>query len=77
MAYKLEKTLKQNATSIKNVVSNLCEFVDGVCLATVSGYSIYTALKHSDFWYRVLLFAGLVIALQAFVLLVRHFNYSK
>lgn len=74
----LQSAIKQNAAAIRNVVKNLCEFVDAACLAGVSGYSIIEALKHKgEFRYEVLLFAGLVIALQAFVLLVKHFNYQK
>lgn len=76
--YQLKTAIKTNATATKNVVKNLCEFVDAACLAGVSGFSITEALKHKGvFWYEVLLFAGLVIALQAFVLLVRHFNYNR
>lgn len=76
--YQISKLVKTEATAIRNVVKNLCEFVDAACLAGVSGYAITEALKHhGKFWYELLLFAGLVIALQAFVLLVRHFNYSR
>lgn len=72
---KTKQWFGSNWTTTKIVWSNLCEFVDAACLASVSGFGIYTALQHKhEFWYDALLFAGLVIALQAFVLLVRHFN---
>lgn len=71
---KVKNWLKTNWKTTKTVWSNLTEFVDAVCLGSVSGFSIYTALHQKGFWYKLLLFAGLVIALQAFVLLVRHFN---
>lgn len=58
----------------KTVLKNLSEFLDAAALAAVSGYSIDEALKHQTFWYKVLLVAGVLIALQAFVLLVKHFN---
>lgn len=69
-------TVSKNWTSTKVICANVAEFVDAACLAIVSGFAIYQArygnLKKA--WADVLLFAGLVIALQAFVLLVRHFN---
>ena len=69
--------VQENWTVTKTVFHNLVEFTDAACLGITSGFAIYqartnTGLKH--LWANVLLFAGLVIALQAFVLLVRHFN---
>lgn len=70
-------------TKIKEVVSvtktcwdNAQELVDAACLASVSGYSIYESLQpnHKSGWYRALLIAGIVIALQAAALFVRHLN---
>lgn len=63
-----------NWNTTKVVAKNVAEFTDAAALTAVSGYSIYEALKHSSVWYRGLLVAGVLIALQAFVLLVRHFN---
>jgi len=71
-------TVKQNWSATKVVTKNVSEFVDAACLAIVSGFAIYQA-RYSDLkklWADILLFAGLVIALQAFVLLVRHFNHQ-
>lgn len=74
-------TIKQNWSATKVVTKNIAEFVDATCLAIVSGFAIYQAhfgnLHLSKVYSDVLMFAGLVIALQAFVLLVRHFNYNK
>ena len=62
----------------KRVIKNLSELVDAACIAGVTGFGIYEALKHNgNHWYELLLFAGLLVALQAFVLLVRFFNYEK
>lgn len=74
---KVAQTIKDNIVTTKTVLKNVGEFVDASCLAAVSGFAITEALRHSGFWYKALLFAGVVIALQAFILLVRHFNYSK
>lgn len=73
---KIKDNLDYYGSSIKTVTKNVCEFADAAALAGVSGYSIYEALQpaHKTFWYRALLVAGVLIALQAFVLLVKHFN---
>lgn len=65
-----------NYTAAVVIVKNVFELADAVALTAVSGYAIYQALAnlHKSFWYYGLLFAGVLIALQAFVLLVRHFN---
>lgn len=74
--YMKDKILS-NVTTTKTVLKNVSEFVDAACLSAVSGFAVSEGLKHTGFWYKALLFAGVVIALQAFVLLVRHFNYSR
>jgi hypothetical protein len=73
---KTKALVKENVETTKVVLKNLGEFTDAVCLTAVSGYAIYEALQknHRTFAYKLLLVAGCVIALQAFVLLVRHFN---
>lgn len=77
----IKQLVKANWSATTVVAKNLAEFVDAACLAIVSGFAIYQAhfnkLHMGRFYGYVLLFAGLVIALQAFVLLVRHFNYKK
>lgn len=74
----LKTLIKSNWSAATIVVKNLAEFVDAACLATVSGFAIYQVhfnkVHMSRFYGYVLLFAGFVIALQAFVLLVKHFN---
>jgi hypothetical protein len=74
---KTKEALVKDWSSLKTITKNVFEFTDGICLASVSGFSIYEALNHRSMWYKALLFAGLVIALQAFVLLVRHFNKAN
>lgn len=72
---KIKDWFTRNWKTTKIVVTNAIEFLDAACLAGVSGYAIYSALTHQrNIWYKLLLFAGMVIALQAFVLLVKHFN---
>ena len=67
--------LKSNWQSAKVVTKNFLEFTDAACLAAVSGWAIHSALRAgAEGWYMLLLVAGCVIALQAAVLLVRHFN---
>lgn len=76
MIKKLKTWFGKNWTTTKVVLKNVSEFVDAAALAAVSGYAIYEALQsnHKSFWYKALLIAGVLIALQAFVLLVKHFN---
>lgn len=71
---KIKNWFIRNWKTTKIVVTNALEFLDAACLAGVSGFAIYSALTKHTIWYKVLLFAGCVIALQAFVLLVKHFN---
>jgi ABC-type transport system involved in cytochrome c biogenesis permease subunit len=71
------KTKANEVTSItKTCWSNAQELVDAACLGAVSGYSIYESLQkgHTSGWYKALLVAGIVIALQALSLFVRHLN---
>jgi len=73
---KIKDNLDYYGSTIKTVSKNVAEFCDAAALSAVSGYSIYEALQpaHKSFWYKALLVAGVLIALQAFVLLVKHFN---
>jgi hypothetical protein len=68
--------VKQNYQTAKTVTKNVIEFYDALCLAGVSGFAIWQALDkyRGSFWYKLLLLAGVTIALQAFILLVRSFN---
>jgi len=70
----IKDTAIKDFNTAKVIWKNFIELMDAVCLTAVSGYSIYEALRHTQLWYKALLFAGVVIALQAFVLLVKHFN---
>lgn len=56
------------------VGKNAFEFVDAACLSVVSGYAMYQGWHNATWFGWILRFAGAAIALQAFVLLVRHFN---
>lgn len=71
---KITDWLKKNWLAVKTVSKNFAEFLDASCLLAVSGFSGYEALHNSGIWYKLLMFASAVIGLQAFVLLVRHFN---
>lgn len=64
----------KDINTAKVIWRNFVELLDASCLTVVSAYAIYEALKHNQWTYKGLLFAGVVIALQAFVLLIRHFN---
>lgn len=72
----MKNNLLSYSVTARTVTKNVCEFLDALALTAVSGYSIYEALQpnHKSFWYKGLLIAGVLIALQAFVLLVKHFN---
>ena len=68
--------VKDNWQSTKTVTKNVAEFVDATCLGIVSGFAIYTAQRTTErnLWEWVLLFSGVAIAFQAFLLLVKHFK---
>lgn len=72
---KFKSAVSNFTATTRNVWANASEFVNASCLAAVSGYSGYQALQHiKDNWYRALLFASVVIALEALTLYLRHFN---
>jgi hypothetical protein len=72
---KIKDKINENVNTAKVVWKNFLEFTDATCLAVVSGYAIYEALHHKgDFWYMALILAASIIAVQAFVLFVRHLN---
>lgn len=73
---KVKSSVKQNYDQARLITRNVAEFVDAVCLTIVSGFAIYTYVHtvHRTLWDFALGFAGVAIALQAFVLLVKHFN---
>jgi hypothetical protein len=68
--------VKKNWSTTCVVFKNFVEIVDAACLAGVSGYAIYVELHntHKHVWDYALLYAGLAIALQAFILFVRALN---
>jgi hypothetical protein len=59
------------------VARNIADFADAAAVAAVSIYSLNASLHHKGGWYKLLLVASVLIALQAFWLFVRHFNYTK
>lgn len=72
---KFKNTVSEFIATTKNIWANASEFVNASCLAAVSGYAGYQALHNlQDNWYKALLFASIVIALEALTLYVRHFN---
>ena len=72
--HKSSEAVKRNWKTTKVVVKNLVELVDAVALAAVAGFAIYSSLGETANWYKALLGAGVLIAVQATLLLVRHFN---
>lgn len=72
----LVEQLKTRWTDCKRVCNNVAEFLDACFLATVSGYAIYVFVHTADktLWDWALGLSGVAIALQAFLLLVKHFN---
>lgn len=72
---KIKDNITRNWKTTKIVGRNLLEFTDAICLTAISGYAITEAFaQRNEFWYQLLLFAGLVVAIQAFLLLVKNFN---
>ena len=70
------KKVKKGAETANTILKNFAEMVDAACLAGVSGYAIYTEVhtQHKSFWGWLLLYAGLAIALQAFILFIKALN---
>lgn len=71
---KFSEAVKRNWKTTKVVSKNLVELVDAVALAAVAGFAIYSSLGESGNWYKALMGAGVLISIQATLLLVRHFN---
>lgn len=65
------KNVKQEA---KTVSKNFAEFAEASALAGVSGFAIYSGLQNDSLAYKALGVAGVLIALRATQLLVKHFN---
>jgi hypothetical protein len=59
-----------------NVLKNVGEFLDAVAFTVVALFSLYAAYTHrtDSKWYYGLLGAGLIVSIQAFGLLVKHFS---
>lgn len=75
---KIKSKVSEVVKTSKNVTLSFSEFVNAVCLVSVSVFAINEALEHREsFWYKALFVAGAVIALQGAGLLIRHFNQSK
>lgn len=74
---KVKESVKSNVNTTRVVVKNFVEFLDAACLTIVAAFTLYQARTNGDLktvYSWILTFASVVIALQAFVLLVRHFN---
>lgn len=72
---KIKSGVSDFVATTKNIWANASEFVNASCLLAVSAYSGYQALQNvHDNWYKALLFASVVIGLEALHLYVRHFN---
>lgn len=71
----LKNKVISEVNTVKTVWHNFLELLDAICLTAVSSYAIYESVRHAtQLWYKALMVAGLMIALQAFVLLLRHLN---
>lgn len=67
---------KKQVTTVKTVLKNVAEFVDAVAFTAVALFSVFTGFtnREENNWYYGLLAAGLVVSIQAFALLIRHFK---
>jgi hypothetical protein len=74
MYNKVKTTVVKHWKTTTVVTKNVLEFADAAALAAVSGFAIYSSYNKQSYWYKALLLAGVLISLQAFVLLVRTFN---
>lgn len=68
-----ETSKKEQATTI---LKNIGEFLDAVSFTAVALFAVYFAFTHraENKWYYGLLAAGLIVSVQAFGLLVKHFS---
>lgn len=69
-----EKTSKLD--EIKTLAKNVGEFLDAVSFTAVALFTLYVSFTKRDEsnWYYGLLAAGLIVTVQAFALLKRHFS---
>lgn len=75
MGYNIKTGIKLKLEDCKVIYCNLVEFLDAVFLGVVSGFAIYTYYHatHRHAWEYLLGLSGVAIALQAFILLSKHF----
>lgn len=75
MGYSIKTGIRLKLEDCKVVYCNVVEFLDAVFLGVVSGFAIYTYYHtiHRTLWSLVLGLSGVAIALQAFILLAKHF----
>lgn len=68
--------MKKKAAEAQNVLKNFTEFIDAVAFTVVALFAVYHGVKNMNVskWYWGLLGAGLIVSMQASLLLVRHFN---
>lgn len=71
---KLKQWFVKNWKTTQVVVKNVVELVNAIALAGVAGFSIHQSLNEQSVWYRVLLFAGVLIAVQASALFIKSLN---
>lgn len=73
---KVKETVSTKIDHTKTVVTNIGEFLDAVAFTVVALFAVIAGLQHrqDNKWYWGLLAAGLLVSVQAFGLLVKHFS---
>lgn len=71
---KVKQWFVRNWKTTQLISKNVVELVNAAALAGVAGYAIHQSFNETAGWYRVLLFAGVLIALESALLFVRSLN---
>lgn len=71
---KVKQNVSKNWKTTQVVSKNVVELVNAAALAAVAGFAIHQSLHEQSVAYKTLLFAGVLIAVQAAYLFVKSLN---
>jgi len=74
MVKQVKKSVQKHWSTTKVVTKNVVDLANATALVGVAGFAIYESIHERGVWYRVLLLAGVLIAVEGAHLLLKHFN---
>lgn len=72
----MSKDKPSKLEEVKTLARNVGEFLDAVSFTAVALFTLYVSFvkRGESNWYWALLAAGLIVSIQAFALLKKHFS---